>query len=1018
LVTLAPTVHERLAQCGTSVYIDGLVTGSQVVLSVGGVEYRFMATGSDAAPEVPPLQAQAEVKAKQDTGSGFSPWSPVVIVESAVSPPDSAPLLPDEVGACSQCILVSGLVPGCETRLTLDSNLIGSGTADINGAACVALNMGTTTKGRLDAVMVVCGATGPPSSAPVVEESQLPKPVMIGPLFGCQTTVSLTNLRKGAMVNLETDTGTDLGSFCSCWTSASLDTGHALQAGTQVHARQYWDGPCEATGDWSDWVHVVQPDDRIKPEILQPLVQGDDVIRVTNQFPGATLLVKIRANSNAAAREFGPRPAGSEPEIGLNYPLAAGNVVSVVQTLCGVSVESNQVTVLARPSKILPPVIVPPLYEGGTAIQVSNLYPGALVRVYMDGVPFGSGWAGSSSSISVEAAPSLVAKRLVTARQWVGGIGSPSSQPAIAVLPAPPLKPARILGPVALGDGEVWLSGVAPGAHVGIYSAEAGVLGEVDAAEPIARVSTTTPISGPIHALVRLAGRTAQGHEVAPIQDVLSQGKYPAAGQEFRSYGQWTVPATPDGDSFETRVEGQLYFPATVDGKFDPDAADLPLVVIAHGYWKPDVQSYLGYEYLALHLARWGMLVFSINMDDVNGQASVDMTYQYSRAEIILHAIDAVRSDPTLEGKVDGSRVGLVGHSMAAEGVVVAQFLNQTQSRGYGVLGVVSIAPTFWRPEVTLRDTKYMQMLGSMDLLLLSAPFTGPDSQANFDGFRIYDKAWRPKTHFYIEKARHNPFNSVWVATGDTFEAGEADLALPPYVHEMIAKCLINAFFQDALLGQAAYAGYMDGTVMPWALGDLRIHTQHSSSSRTVVDNFGDLDEQVPLTAVYPLDKSKNSLGLDVKATGSGLDEWEDVDQTQISCSPHNTKSLELSWSAPDVLYETDVGGLSVTNVTDVVAFRASQNIDDTTLNPTGQPADLFVALSDGSNEEAVVRVGSVAPVPYPPTALSAMSTVRIPVDAFEAAKPQLAHRVASVRLKLIGRVTGNILLDDLEIGT
>ena len=403
-------------------------------------------------------------------------------------------------------------------------------------------------------------------------------------------------------------------------------------------------------------------------------------------------------------------------------------------------------------------------------------------------------------------------------------------------------------------------------------------------------------------------------------------------------------------------------------------------------------------------------------MDDVNGQASVGMTCQYSRGEIILHAVDAVRSDPTLRGKVDGGRVGLVGHSMGAEGVVVAQFLNQTQSRGYGVLGVVSIAPTFWRPEVTLRDTKYMQMLGSMDLLLFSAPFTGPDSQTNYDGFRIYDKAWRPKTHFYIEKARHNPFNSVWVATGDTFEAGEADLALPPYVHEMIAKCLINAFFQDALLGQAAYAGYMDGTIVPWALNDLRIHTQHSSSSRTVVDDFGDLDEQVPLAAVHPLDRSKNSLALDVTATGSGLDEWEDVDQTQISCSPHNTKSLELGWSAPGVLYESEVGGLPVT-ATDVVSFRASQNIGDTAVNPTGQPVDLFVALSDGPNE-AIVRMGSVAPVPYPPSALSPMSTVRLPVDAFEAVKPQLAHRVAAVRLKLIGRVTGNILLDDLEIGT
>jgi hypothetical protein len=45
------------------------------------------------------------------------------------------------------------------------------------------------------------------------------------------------------------------------------------------------------------------------------------------------------------------------------------------------------------------------------------------------------------------------------------------------------------------------------------------------------------------------------------------------------------------------------------------------------------------------------------------------------------------------------------------------------------------------------------------------------------------------------------------------------------------------------------------------------------------------------------------------------------------------------------------------------------------------------------------------------------MSTVRLPMDAFKAARPQLALRIASVRLKLIGRPTGNVLLDDLEIG-
>lgn len=104
---------------------------------------------------------------------------------------------------------------------------------------------------------------------------------------------------------------------------------------------------------------------------------------------------------------------------------------------------------------------------------------------------------------------------------------------------------------------------------------------------------------------------------------------------------------------------------------------------------------------------------------------------------------------------------------MAGEAVVAAQALNESQGRDYAINGVVSIAPTHWRPELVLRKTKYTQLLGSMDQLL-GGDVTG--ASGTFSGFRIYDHAWRPKTHFYIHKGRHNAFNRVWVANGDHFE--------------------------------------------------------------------------------------------------------------------------------------------------------------------------------------------------------------------------------------------------------
>jgi hypothetical protein len=169
-------------------------------------------------------------------------------------------------------------------------------------------------------------------------------------------------------------------------------------------------------------------------------------------------------------------------------------------------------------------------------------------------------------------------------------------------------------------------------------------------------------------------------------------------------------------------------------------------------------------------------------------------------------------------------------------------------------------------------------------------------------------------------KARHNPFNRVWVASGDKFESGWAALALPPHDHERIAMSLINAFFQDALRDQPVYAGYMEGTILPQSLQGLRIHVQHSMGPRTVVNNFGDADEQVPL-APHPLDKTHDSLGQLVNAAGAGLVTWDDVDHTTLSNSPHNTKGVRVSWKQPDVIYRSDTGGLALA-LDQVVALR------------------------------------------------------------------------------------------------
>jgi len=794
-----------------------------------------------------------------------------------------------------------------------------------------------------------------------------------------------------------------------------------LAVGEQVRARSLYDAkPCDEIGPWSDWRLVVPPDERIKPEVLEALIEGDQVIRVANQIAGASLMIRIAPSFGLPSEEFGPRSTSEEQEVGLGAPLAAGNVVTVVQTLCGVSMESDPVTVQPLPPVILAPVIVPPMYACGQAVQVSNLHPGALVRVFLDGVHIGQGWAGLQNSITVLLASALVAGRKVTAIQWVGGTPGPESD-AVEVRSFGELLRPRLLGPLALGDQAVWVSGVTPGAHVAILS-EGVVIGEVDAAEPVVRVPIG-PLLGPVHVgaepRVRLCDRTVTGTGLTAVRspcDTLFDTEVIEATVDL---GDFDVPAVSDGGGFPLPLRGQLYAPAKLfQGRS-------PLVIIAHGWHLGEnqdtgelVESFKGYDYLARHLVRWGMLVFSIDLQPVNdiSEGSSTGAQQFARAEIILQTISALQSSQVIGSAINPDRVGLVGHSMSGQAVALAHFVNLSESRGFGIRGTVSIAPTRWHPEVVLPAGRYMQLFGSLDQLTGFIPGANQPDPAG--GMRIYDRAERDKTLFWLYGMRHNPFNSLWVVPGgDYAEEQLADLALPTAEHERVAKCLINAFFQEALFNRTEYRGYMEGTVFPQSVRHFAIHTSYSRQPRVVLDNFGDADAQAAVVAEVPLDKTVNTRNQAANASGAGLGDWVDEQHSSIPNSPHSTAGVRLSWKASPAEYRSDTGGISRAPE-DVFALRLAQFFEDNALNPVALPADLFVALSDGT-EEALVRLGAVAQIPYPDatvTVLSMMRTVRLPLDAFQAANPALnLSDIRSATLRFMARPTGHILADDFE---
>lgn len=259
--------------------------------------------------------------------------------------------------------------------------------------------------------------------------------------------------------------------------------------------------------------------------------------------------------------------------------------------------------------------------------------------------------------------------------------------------------------------------------------------------------------------------------------------------------------------------------------------------------------------------------------------------------------------------------------------------------------------------------------------------------------------------------------------SGDFGETNIADKSIPETDHERIAKCLINALFQQTLFNRPEYGGYLEGMILPPSLRHLEIHLQHGARSRTVVDNFGDLDEQ-EFHAAEALDKTENTLDLAVVGAGNSLTIWEDVEHEAISApTPHHTKGVELAWEPPQMpnaLYTTDTESLPAAR-DDVISLRIGQYFEDVQLNPENLPADIFVTLEDGNNF-ATVRAGAVSMIPYPDlqegaSGLCPMRTIRIPVDAFTAANPSFDRtNISQISLDLTARPTGHLLADDIEI--
>lgn len=153
--------------------------------------------------------------------------------------------------------------------------------------------------------------------------------------------------------------------------------------------------------------------------------------------------------------------------------------------------------------------------------------------------------------------------------------------------------------------------------------------------------------------------------------------------------GGRNLASSRDDSTFIERVSGWVRYPREAISLLAPKRR-YPIIIFQHGMG--EFQSYKGYDYLAEELATHGYVVISVDGDYNNALGDPAGN---SRGQLILGTLDLLRqidkngqidangrpgAFDLLQGKLDFTRIGIMGHSRGGQGISNAIKYNQTRA--------------------------------------------------------------------------------------------------------------------------------------------------------------------------------------------------------------------------------------------------------------------------------------------------------------------------------------------------
>lgn len=350
-------------------------------------------------------------------------------------------------------------------------------------------------------------------------------------------------------------------------------------------------------------------------------------------------------------------------------------------------------------------------------------------------------------------------------------------------------------------------------------------------------------------------------------------------------------------------------FPLNARVWFPEGPGPFPLVLVVHGNHDMKEYSDPGYAWLGDLLASRGFIVASIDENFLNGGIRDEND---ARGWMLLKHLEVFRAlndsaGKPLRGRVDLTRIALMGHSRGGEAVAIAGAFNRLPAYpddatrrfafGFQIRALVAIAPVDgqYKPAeqpTPLTDYNYLVIHGSHDGDVSS--FNG---LAQYQRVRFTTPSDQFKSAIWMYRANHGQWNTVW-NNRDNGVVSARTMRLEALVsgeqQRQFGRVVISGFLEATLHGRTEYrALFQDHRAAGDWLPPTMYLTRYADARTTALATFDD-----------DVDVSTGSLP-GVRLSADSLSTWKENDVLSRARQSFRSNAVTVGWNNTPVGKDT-----------------------------------------------------------------------------------------------------------------